>query len=114
MRAEKTFSEDLSEFDAMVAELPPLVDKVWRHCESTGNRGRTVTSKMKFSDFEIIGRARSLSIPVTNRDDLERIAAGLQQGEMALPKAVCLLGFSLSSLGTPEPEQHQPQLDLPI
>jgi DNA polymerase IV len=112
--AENTFSKDLSEFDAMVAELRPLVDKVWRHCESTGNRGRTVTLKMKFFDFEIITRARSLSVPVANRDDLERIAVSLLQGEMPLPKAVRLLGVSLSSLGTPEPERHQPQLDLPI
>src|SRR5215468_10584979 len=34
--AENTFSTDLTGFDAMVAELEPLIDKVWRHCESTG------------------------------------------------------------------------------
>jgi nucleotidyltransferase/DNA polymerase involved in DNA repair len=45
--AENTFSTDLSEFDAMVAELEPLIDKVWRHCEGTGNRGRTVTLKVR-------------------------------------------------------------------
>lgn len=38
--AENTFSADL---DVMAAELRPLIDKVWRHCESTGNQGRTVT-----------------------------------------------------------------------
>jgi DNA polymerase-4 len=37
--AENTFSADLTTFDAMAAELRPLVDKVWRHSESTGNRG---------------------------------------------------------------------------
>jgi hypothetical protein len=25
----------------MAAELQPLIDKVWRYSESTGNRGRT-------------------------------------------------------------------------
>src|SRR5450631_4303291 len=34
--AESTFSADLCSFDALVAELRPLVDKVWRHCETTG------------------------------------------------------------------------------
>jgi len=57
--AENTFSTDLSEFDAMAAELEPLIDKVWRHCESAGTRGRTVTLKVKFADFEIITRSRS-------------------------------------------------------
>jgi DNA polymerase IV len=51
--AENTFSTDLTEFDTMVAELQPLIDKVWRHCEDKGARGRTVTLKMKFNDFEI-------------------------------------------------------------
>ena len=31
--AENTFSSDLTEFEAMVSELQPLFDKVWRHCE---------------------------------------------------------------------------------
>jgi DNA polymerase IV len=31
--AENTFSSDLIEFDAMAAELQPLIDKVWRHCD---------------------------------------------------------------------------------
>src|SRR5215475_1842485 len=59
--AENTFSTDLSEFDAMAAELEPLIDKVWRHCETVGTRGRTVTLKVKFADFEIIARSRSAS-----------------------------------------------------
>ena len=37
--AENTFPRDLSSFDEMKVELEPLVDKVWRYCESTGVRG---------------------------------------------------------------------------
>src|ERR1700752_1400095 len=58
--AENTFSADLTELAAMVGGPEPLIDKVWRHCESTGSRGRTVTLKVKFSDFEIITRSRSI------------------------------------------------------
>jgi DNA polymerase-4 len=110
--AESTFSSDLTELDVMVAELEPLVDKVWHHCESTGNRGRTVTLKVKFFDFEIITRSRSAPMTITNRDALMRMAVGLLEDEMPLPKSVRLLGVSLSSLQT-EPEA-EPQLDLPI
>jgi nucleotidyltransferase/DNA polymerase involved in DNA repair len=59
--AENTFFSDLTEFDAMVAELQPLIDKVWRHCDDKGSRGRTVTLKVKFNDFEIITRSRSVA-----------------------------------------------------
>src|SRR5579864_5144591 len=62
--ADNTFSTDLTNLDAMIAELDPLIDKVWRHCESDGSRGRTVTLKIKFADFEIITRSRSVSSAV--------------------------------------------------
>jgi DNA polymerase-4 len=82
----------------MVVELQPLIEKVWRHCENTGNRGRTVTLKVKFADFEIMSRSRSVPTAVGGRDDLERLAVGLLEAAMPLPKAVRLLGISLSSL----------------
>jgi DNA polymerase IV len=31
--AENTLSSDFTEFEALRAELEPLIDKVWRHCE---------------------------------------------------------------------------------
>jgi DNA polymerase IV len=74
----------------MVGELRPIVDKIWRHCETAGNRGRTVTLKVKFFDFEIITRARSVSVPASSRDELARIAISLLQSEMPLPKSVRL------------------------
>jgi DNA polymerase-4 len=49
--AENTFEKDLIGFEDMKAALQPIVDKVWRHCEQTGVRGRSVTLKVKFSDF---------------------------------------------------------------
>ncbi|CCE09659.1 DNA polymerase IV, devoid of proofreading, damage-inducible protein P [Bradyrhizobium sp. STM 3843] len=110
--AENTFSGDLTEFAALVAELDPLVDKIWGHCESTGNFGRTVTLKVKFSDFEIITRSRSLASAISSRQDLGRLTIGLLESEMPTPKPVRLLGVSLSSLQSEA--ECGPQLDLPI
>jgi DNA polymerase IV len=110
--AENTFCSDLTDFESMAAELQPLVDKVWRHCEDKGSRGRTVTLKVKFNDFEIITRSRSVPVPVSSRSDLERLSVALLQNEMPVPKPVRLLGVSLSSLQGEEEEE--PQLGLPI
>ena len=95
----------------MVAELAPLIAKVWRHCEGTGNRGRTVTLKVKFNDFEIITRSRSTPIAVSSRSELERLSVALLQNEMPL-QPVRLLGVSLSSLQ--HVEDAEPQLGLPM
>jgi DNA polymerase IV len=54
--------------------------------------------KIKFADFEIITRSKSAASRVAGRDDLERLACGLLEVEMPLPKRVRLLGVSLSSL----------------
>jgi DNA polymerase-4 len=110
--AENTFASDLSELNAMLIELEPLIDKVWRHCEGSGKRGRTVTLKVKFNDFEIITRSRSVPAPVSSRDDLGVIAIGLLKGEMPVQKPVRLLGISLSSLQAGA--GVSPQLHLPI
>jgi DNA polymerase-4 len=96
--AENTFSSDLSGFEAMAAELQPLIEKVWHHCESTGIRGRTVTLKVKFNDFEIITRSKSVPVAVSSRSDLESLSVALLQNEMPVPKPVRLLGVSLSAL----------------
>jgi DNA polymerase IV len=108
--AENTFSSDLTEFTAMAAELQQLTDKVWRHCESTGNRGRTVTLKIKFADFEIISRSQSFPDAILGREELERASIALLEKSMPLPKAVRLLGVSLSSLQTVDVESPQIQL----
>ncbi len=96
--AENTFSSDLTELEPMVAELQPLIDKVWRHCQDKGSRGRTVTLKVKFNDFEIITRSRSVPVSVQSRDDLERLSVALLQKEIPVPKPVrtlrCLAFFA--------------------
>jgi DNA polymerase-4 len=94
--AENTFVSDLTEFDAMVAELQPLIDKVWRHCEDKGSRGRTVTLKVKYADFELISRSRTLVSAVGSRSDLEAVSAELLKALFPMQKAVRLLGVSVS------------------
>ncbi len=109
--AENTFASDLTDFGPMADELQPLIDKVWRHCESTGNRGRTVTLKVKFADFEIISRSQSLSEPLGSRPELERVAMGLLERLMPTPKAIRLLGVSISALQT-DVASAAPQMSL--
>jgi DNA polymerase-4 len=94
--AENTFSIDLTEFEAMLSELQPLIDKVWRHCEDRDARGRTVTLKVKFADFELITRSRTIPGSVGSRIELESVSADLLKALFPMSKAVRLLGVSIS------------------
>jgi DNA polymerase-4 len=53
--------------------LQPLIEKVWRHCEITGARGRTATLKVKFFDFELITRSSSVAV-IDSASDLSSLA----------------------------------------
>jgi DNA polymerase IV len=96
--AENTFSRDLTSFDDMRAELGPLVDKVWQYCDNTSVRGRTVTLKIKFADFQIITRSRSRAEPISDRSTLASMSVELLAAQFPMRKAVRLIGVSLSSL----------------
>jgi len=96
--AENTFSDDTTEFAVLVERLQPILDKVWAACASKGVAGRTVTLKVKFSDFEQITRARSLATPVGSRDALAQISLGLLRDVFPLRRSVRLIGVSLSGL----------------
>jgi DNA polymerase-4 len=93
-----TFSRDLTSFDDMRAELGPLVDKVWQYCDNTSVRGRTVTLKIKFADFQIITRSRSRAEPISDRSTLASMSVELLAAQFPMRKAVRLIGVSLSSL----------------
>jgi DNA polymerase IV len=95
--AENTFSVDLFTFDAAQNELLPIIDKVWRHCESSGARGRTVTLKIKYADFQQITRSLTLPRMIEERTTLERVSLDLLKGQLPVRKGIRLLGVSLST-----------------
>ncbi|MFC5486502.1 DNA polymerase IV [Microvirga aerilata] len=111
--AENTFEKDLTGFEELKTALQPIIDKVWRHCEQTGVRGRTVTLKVKFSDFQQITRSRTLPGYVESQSGLDQASVHLLRQLFPLDKSVRLLGVSLSALNTDE-EAETPQLSLQL
>ena len=111
--AENTFMTDLFTLDAARDALAPIVDKVWHHCEATGIRGRTVTVKVKFTDFTQITRARTEPAPVADRRSLGEVSDSLLAPLFPVPRGIRLLGVTLSSLdGDDAPPERQMRLAL--
>jgi DNA polymerase-4 len=95
--AENTFSVDLFSFEAAQEALLPIIDKVWSHCEGTGARGRTVTLKVKYTDFQQLTRSRSLGGAIEERAAFEQICFDLLRGQFPVTRGIRLLGVSLST-----------------
>jgi DNA polymerase-4 len=98
--AENTFSADLFTFESARDALLPIIDKVWSHCESAGTRGRTVTLKIKYADFQQITRSHSVRGAIEGRMVLEEISLELLKAQFPMTKGVRLLGISLSALNS--------------
>lgn len=96
--AENTFPVDLFTYEATRDELREIVDKIWRYCEGSGLRGRTVTLKVKFANFRQITRSRTGQMQIGTRIELEQLGNELLAPLFPVTKGVRLLGISLSSL----------------
>lgn len=109
--AEDTFVEDIDDLDLAKTELQPLAEKVWRYCEAHDITGKTITVKIKYSDFSQATRSRTVSGVVSDIDMILEIAEALLGSVFPFKRPVRLLGVTLSSLNTDECGQ-EPQLDL--
>jgi DNA polymerase-4 len=100
---ERTFSEDIGSAGQLRDTLEAIIGIVWDRIEAAGAnglpvRGRTVTLKLKFTDFRIITRAASLPDYIAGKEAFARVARGLLEAELPLPKPIRLMGLTLSAL----------------
>ncbi len=109
--AENTFSADIFTFEAACEVLQPIIEKVWRTCEGAEIRGRTVTLKVKYADFQQITRSRTGQALFSTRAEIEQLSHALIEPLFPVTKGIRLLGITLSSLGEKQLES-EPQLSL--
>ncbi len=107
---ERTFDTDCRTADELDRQLARIAAIVWERIAAKGAVGRTVTLKVKFADFTLITRARSLTRPLSGEAELLAIGRELLAAERALPLGVRLLGLSLSKLG--DVGEMEPELPL--
>jgi DNA polymerase IV len=112
--AETTFGADLFTLDEARAALEPLIGKVWSYCEGSSIRGRTVTLKAKYADFQQVTRSRTVEVPVASRAAIEAIVSALLEPLFPVSKGFRLLGVTLSSLVGETETGGEHQLRLPI
>ncbi|MEO6152022.1 MAG: DNA polymerase IV, partial [Croceibacterium sp.] len=95
---ERTFNDDLSSGLALREALENIIDIVWERIAAKDTRGRTVTLKLKYSDFQLATRARSVAQPIADKTTFANIARALLDEQLPLALSVRLMGLTLSSL----------------
>ncbi|CAH8287666.1 DNA polymerase-4 [Mariniflexile fucanivorans] len=99
LAAERTFSENLSSEVFMLEKLEQIASEVSRRLAKSKVSGKTVTLKIKYSDFTLQTRSKTLHYFISDKALILDTAKDLLYQER-LNNSVRLLGISLSNLNT--------------
>lgn len=110
LAAERTFSENLSSEIFMLEKLDHIAEEVAKRLEKSNVAGKTITLKIKYSDFTLQTRSKTLPYFVSDKAVILETAKDLLYQDK-LKNSVRLLGISLSNLNTDKSVKAKPSED---
>lgn len=99
--AERTFSENISSEIYMLDKLDDIAEEVERRLKNSQVAGKTITLKLKYSDFSIQTRSKTLKFFIASKALIMEETRALLYQE-PVKDSIRLLGISLSNLNTEE------------
>lgn len=103
--AERTFREDLFNLNEQMDALEKIAEEVGNRMRKGKHRGRTITLKLRYSDFTTNTRSKSLEYYTNNTKDILDTAGDLLRNHPR-EQALRLLGISISNLDTEKSDSH--------
>jgi len=94
---ERTVDDNLSTLPELEEKLDDIVIKLIERLDRYKKYGRTLTLKLKTSSFDIITRSKSLSRPITEKDDIRSLAFQLLQDNYETDMEIRLVGLTSSN-----------------
>jgi DNA polymerase IV len=104
---ELTYEKDLSTSFEIIAELYKLEKELMERLKDSETAGRTITLKIKFSDFRQITRSRTVQHYIRDFETLHREVTALRKSIKMEDPRIRLLGVSVTNLDTDECEDRQ-------
>jgi DNA polymerase-4 len=104
---ELTYEKDLITRFEIIAELYKLEKELMERLEHSETTGRTITMKVKFSDFRQITRSKTLQNYVRDFETLHKEVSEIRKSLKLEGSRIRLLGLSISNLETEDCEDRQ-------
>jgi DNA polymerase IV len=104
---ELTYEKDLTTRFEIIAELYKLEKELMDRLEHSQTTGRTITLKVKFSDFRQITRSKTIQNYIRNFDSLHKEVSEIRKSLKLEGLRIRLLGISISNLETEDCEDRQ-------
>ncbi|HLS30532.1 MAG TPA: DNA polymerase IV [Flavobacteriaceae bacterium] len=99
LSAEHTFSENISSEIFMFERLKEIADSVEQRLAKNNLKGKTLTLKIKYSDFSIQTRSKTVDKFISTKGTILALAKGLLYQDK-MKDSVRLLGLSVSNFNT--------------
>jgi len=104
--AERTFSKNLSSEVFMLERLDHIANELEKRLKNSKVAGKTITLKIKYSDFTLQTRSKTLPYFISNKELILETAKELLYQE-ELYNSVRLLGISLANLNTEDRKESK-------
>jgi len=111
--AERTFSENLSSEIFMLERLGHIAEELEKRLQKSKIAGKTVTLKIKYSDFSLQTRSKTLNYYIANKELILETAKELLY-QQTLGNSVRLLGISLANLNTDKKQKAKEKKPLTV
>jgi DNA polymerase IV len=98
---ENTFERDLTDRALLHGELRRMAERVSDHLRSSGRTARTVSTKLRYTDFSIRSRSTSLRVGIDDAEQIGELACALLDRALEdRPGALRLVGLGVSGLAS--------------
>jgi DNA polymerase IV len=104
---ELTYEKDLTTRFEIIAELYKVEKELIERLEHTRTAGRTITLKIKFSDFRQITRSKTLQNYIRDFDTLHKEVSEIRKSIKLEGSKIRLLGVSISNLESDDCDDRQ-------
>ena len=109
---EETFRTDITQEKEIVTELTPLCQKLGKRMQKLKALGKTLTLKIKYADFTLQTRSKSLAFHTDSVTQINQVILELLHSPHLPNRPIRLLGVGMSNLKFPVENQVTYQLTI--
>jgi DNA polymerase IV len=104
---ERTFNEDIDDMSTLESVIESLTNRVCEGLEKEHKKGKTLSIKVRYENFDTISKQLSLDSPTSSPQLLSEKAVFLLNQTEAGMRKVRLLGISVSNFGEKKVVRHR-------
>lgn len=96
--AERTFEDDIIEDQEILDQTDRIVNILIERMALSKTKGKTITIKLKYNDFEIVNRSKTCAHSVSDAVEVKQLSNELLLKELPAKKGIRLIGVTISNL----------------